>query len=882
MKIVCFDHCDRDAWDALVEASPDAWLMHRADWIEIEARFFTSANLSFAVMDRDRLVACLPLYVSDAASGTAGDILVHSGINRHAGLAMAPDIDDPTSRQIRTAALRHVEHLAASAEADRIQMSQSTLAPRFRAAQRAELPFWVTEFGYQLGVSFASFGMAAAPGLSTVAADQQVDLDAPEDILFERLDPACRRAVRKAQRSGLTFSCSYGEGELERYYALALRSAERTGEALPPIDYYKDVLLRLGPQNRAGVALAHHQGQPVAGLLFLGDRGAVSYLAGVSEPAALEVRPNDFIHWSFMLWAKEQRFDLYRLGPNFPEVPPDWSIARVSQFKTKFGGRSVPMIQGSLYRNPDRYLEELQARVDELRRIGRAGASEANAVPPAVELLAHQLALVGVEAGGPAGAGPVLLADRPGRVHGPAIRRALATGKVMVAMLPDQAALAAFGLRACALEAPSELKAVAGQGTIWQRLRSFHPAVHFEGPDLVPVVTDAEGRMVWAFRPDASGCGLLLVGTDLAADLVLLRQGRPEAARNRPTEAQWGYAGERPNYLFADLLDSADPFDRPADWWLWTLRDALLRHAGVKARDVLPGGAAGMIVVTGDDDQAPIEDYQAQRDLLGDLPVTYFLHPLAQLDAAGLAEVANGRKLEWELHPDALETPGEYAQRLAEQAAWFEELVGSKPRLVRNHGFLNDGYWGHASAWLANGITGSSNIPGMDGRVVNGSLLPARLVLDGKLTPHWSMLTAFGDGAMFVHDWDAPTALEAIRAAGRRIVESGVPGVLVFNLHPANHVRAAPMHQAVRELVENGFVAATLGEAFGWFAEAAQPSYCARSGSEVRQAEAEGGEPENVGAGEMRPQPASALQRSGLRALIERIGRSERWSRLRQ
>lgn len=880
MKIIGFDHCDRDAWDALVQASPDAWLMHRADWIEIEARFFTSANLSFAIADRDRLVACLPLYVSDAASSTAGDILVHSGIHRHAGLALAPDIDGPTSRQIQTAALRHVEHLAALAEADRIHMSQSTLAPRFRAAQRAELPFWVTEFGYQLGVSFASFGMAAVPGLSTVAADQQVDLDAPDDVLFERLDPACRRAVRKAQRSALSFSCSYGEGELDQYYALARRSSERTGEALPPIDYYRDVLLRLGPQSRAGVALAHHQGQPVAGLLFLGDRGAASYLAGVSEPTALEVRPNDFIHWSFMLWAKKQGFDLYRLGPNFPEVPQDWSIARVSQFKTKFGGRSVPMIQGSLYRNPDRYLEGLQARVDGLRQIGLARASEANAVPPAVELLAHQLSLVGVEAGTTTGAGQVCLAERPGPVHGPAIRRELAAGKIIVAMLPDRAALAGFGLEASVLEAPAGLKAVAGQGTAWQRLRSFHPAVHFEGPGLVPVVTDADGRMAWAFRPDASGSGLLLVGTDLAADLVLLRQGRPEAARNRPTEAQWGYAGERPNYLFADLLDAADPFDRPADWWLWTLRDALVRHAGIAARDVLPGGAAGMIIVTGDDDQAPLEDYRAQRELLGDLPVTYFLHPLAKLSASEMAELSEARTVEWELHPDALETPGEYPQRLAEQVAWFEGLVGSKPRLVRNHGFLNDGYWGHASAWLGNGIAGSSNIPGMDGQVVNGSLLPARLVLDGRLTPHWSVLTAFGDGAMFVHDWDAPTALEAIRAAGRRIVESGVPGVLVFNLHPANHVRAAPMHQAVRELVENGFVAATLGEALAWFAEGAQPSCCARSGSKVRQAEVEG-EPENVRAEETRPQPAPARPRSALRALIGRIGGAERWSRLR-
>ena len=372
------------------------------------------------------------------------------------------------------------------------------------------------------------------------------------------------------------------------------------------------------------------------------------------------------------------------------------------------------------------------------------------------------------------------------------------------------------GIEIAPVRGSADLAAVAGMGLSWARLRSFHSAVHFTGEGLTPVVTDPAGRMVWAFQPHPAG-GLLLIGTDLAADLTLLRQGRPEAARNRPTDAQWGFAGERPNYLFEQQLDPEAPFDRPADWWLWTLRDALIRHGGVAARPVLPGGAPGMVIVTGDDDQAPIEDYRAQRALLGDLPVTYFLHPLCKLDRAGLAEIGEGRDLEWELHPDALETPEAYPARLAEQCGWFETLTGRKPGLVRNHGFLNDGYWGHARLWLAHGIRGSSNIPGVDGRVVNGSLLPARLALDGALTQHWSVLTAFGDGAVFVHGWDAPTTREAVLSAGRRIAESGVPGVLVFNLHPANHLRAAPMHEAVRRLVEDGFVASTLGDALDWF-----------------------------------------------------------------
>jgi hypothetical protein len=102
--------------------------------------------------------------------------------------------------------------------------------------------------------------------------------------------------------------------------------------------------------------------------------------------------------------------------------------------------------------------------------------------------------------------------------------------------------------------------------------------------------------------------------------------------------------------------------------------------------------------------------------------------------------------------------------------------------------------------------------------MLNGSLLPARLALDGQLTPHWSVLTSFGDGVFFIHEWDGARAQAAVMAEGRRILESGVPGILVFNLHPANHEKAAGMHQAARALLDElGFAAMTLGDAIRWF-----------------------------------------------------------------
>src|SRR5262249_22185346 len=141
-----------------------------------------------------------------------------------------------------------------------------------------------------------------------------------------------------------------------------------TGEALAPPDYYHEIWNRLHPSDRCAVLLLHHRTRLAAGLFLLIDKGAASYLGGVSDPELLEMRPNNLLHWSAMLWARERGVTHYRFGPVFPEVPGDWPIARVSRFKSQFGGHSVTVIQGSYFLHPERYLE---AGIAHLRQLCR-------------------------------------------------------------------------------------------------------------------------------------------------------------------------------------------------------------------------------------------------------------------------------------------------------------------------------------------------------------------------------------------------------------------------------------------------------------------------------------------------------------------------------
>ena len=133
----------------------------------------------------------------------------------------------------------------------------------------------------------------------------------------------------------------------------------------------------------------------------------------------------------------------------------------------------------------------------------------------------------------------------------------------------------------------------------------------------------------------------------------------------------------------------------------------------------------------------------------------------------------------------------------------------------------------------------SSNLPGFDGHVLNGSLLPARLAWEGRLTTHWSVLTAVGDGVRFAAGMTDKEAGDLVLAVADQIRQSAIPGVMVLNLHPQNVSETRAMHFAAKEIVRGGFIAWNLRQCLEWFDQVdggipAQSIVSARSDSWIR------------------------------------------------
>jgi hypothetical protein len=349
------------------------------------------------------------------------------------------------------------------------------------------------------------------------------------------------------------------------------------------------------------------------------------------------------------------------------------------------------------------------------------------------------------------------------------------------------------------------------------KLRSFHKCCTYKTANGLAMLTGPDGYAAWLYKSIGQG-GLLILGTDLQADLIRYRQGDPDLEKNKPQDPQWGIAGERPTYLYEKQLQGFDAGARPADDWAYALAVTLSDVSGIPLQPILPDGAPGAIVITGDDDQAYLEKYDEQIQILKDLPITYLLHPLTRHTKKTIAALRRQNpRVDFGIHPDALDAPNRYNDLFIDQLKWYRSLVGDGPVSVRNHGFLNDGYWGHLQGWLDNDVRISSNIPGLDGQILNGSLLPARMVWRGRLTDHWSILTAIGDGIRFINGMSDSDAAKLVRQMADRVAESEIPGVIVLNLHPQNISETRAMHEELHNIVSEGFLAWNLRECLEWF-----------------------------------------------------------------
>lgn len=121
------------------------------------------------------------------------------------------------------------------------------------------------------------------------------------DTLFASFPSRVRRAVRKAETSGLTVRLADGARDLTHvYFDLHAETRRRLGVPTQPRRFFEALWTHMVDPGLGFVLLAYHDSQPVAGAVFLEWHGSTVYKFGASAQRFWPLRPNNLILWEAM------------------------------------------------------------------------------------------------------------------------------------------------------------------------------------------------------------------------------------------------------------------------------------------------------------------------------------------------------------------------------------------------------------------------------------------------------------------------------------------------------------------------------------------------------------------------------------------------------
>lgn len=128
----------------------------------------------------------------------------------------------------------------------------------------------------------------------------RVDLSGNEDTLFRRFDGAVRRAIRKAERSGLRVELSDSPQAVRDFYRLFCVTRKRHGLPPQPREFYDNIRKHVLLRGLGTILLVRHGQTAVAGVLFLHGPGTVIMKFAASDLSFQHLRINNLALWQAM------------------------------------------------------------------------------------------------------------------------------------------------------------------------------------------------------------------------------------------------------------------------------------------------------------------------------------------------------------------------------------------------------------------------------------------------------------------------------------------------------------------------------------------------------------------------------------------------------
>ncbi len=144
----------------------------------------------------------------------------------------------------------------------------------------------------------------------------RTDLTKSEDELFAAMDGACRRCIRKAEKSGVVIEEAHDADFAPEYYEQLKEVFAKQG-LVPTYDLHRVQALvkHVEPTGRVLLLRARDpEGKCIATGVFPGFNKMAEFWGNASRQSGQILRPNEAIHWYVMRYWKRQGVQVYDWG----------------------------------------------------------------------------------------------------------------------------------------------------------------------------------------------------------------------------------------------------------------------------------------------------------------------------------------------------------------------------------------------------------------------------------------------------------------------------------------------------------------------------------------------------------------------------------------
>jgi Acetyltransferase (GNAT) domain len=266
-------------WDRLAASHPDASFFHTAAWAEVLLKTYSHKPLYLRCFQRDRLVALFPIMeVRSLLTGRRGVCLPFTDYCNP--LLFDEEASTPTAEVLfEVARERKWKHLEVRGR---------------------------TSIDFGTGPAEAFYG-------------HTIDLCGTPSELLARFKSSARRALRKANRSGLQAEVSVSPGAIMEYYRLHALTRKRHGVPPQPLSFFQNIQEAVISRGLGFVVLARFGGQAVAGAVYFRFGSRALYKFAASDLKFQNLRPNNLVIWQGARYLAEngvQELDLGRTALN--------------------------------------------------------------------------------------------------------------------------------------------------------------------------------------------------------------------------------------------------------------------------------------------------------------------------------------------------------------------------------------------------------------------------------------------------------------------------------------------------------------------------------------------------------------------------------------